>query len=210
MFAASATAVALRPQPAPIQQSGYDLEALVPQSFGDWTEEQQNRTLVIDPNQQQTLDTIYSQTLSRTYINGRGDRVMLSIAYGGIQNRTLQVHRPETCYLAQGFQIGPLHKGSISLRSSDIPVMRLMTHIGDRYEPVTYWVRMGKRIVLGNFMQSLARVTYGLSGSIPDGLLFRVSSLSREENSSYELQGEFVAQLLQVLTADQREFLIGG
>ncbi len=49
----------------------------------------------LSPERMALLNKIYNQTLSRTYINNKGDRIMLSIAYGGDQSDSMQVHRPE-------------------------------------------------------------------------------------------------------------------
>lgn len=61
--------------------------------------------LEITPELANNLDKLYSQTLTRTYINNDGYRIMLSVAYGENQlsSDVTQVHRPEFCYVAQGF-----------------------------------------------------------------------------------------------------------
>ena len=57
----------------------------------------------MDPGQKALLDRLYEQQLSRTYENAQGYRIMLSIAYGGNQRDELELHKPEVCYVAQGF-----------------------------------------------------------------------------------------------------------
>ena len=101
MFAASAAAVALRPTHK-LADAGpkVDLEAMIPKQFGDWRVDDSIAPVLPAPDVQAKLDKIYNQTLARTYVNGRGQRVMLSIAYGGDQSDSMQVHLPEVCYAA--------------------------------------------------------------------------------------------------------------
>lgn len=82
-----------------------DLETLIPSSFNAWRIDTSIIPLQVDPKTQAELDKIYNQVLSRTYVNAHGERVMLSVAYGGDQSDHLSLHKPEVCYLAQGFEI---------------------------------------------------------------------------------------------------------
>ena len=84
---------------------GIQLEPTVPQSFGDWTELPDQPAQVVNPQTKELLDTLYSQILTRTYVNKDGYRIMLSMAYGDDQRGGLQAHRPEVCYPAQGFKV---------------------------------------------------------------------------------------------------------
>src|SRR5450830_590456 len=90
-----------------------DLAAMVPTTFGDWREEINVLAQVINPQQKSVIDKIYSQTLSRTYVNPQGYRIMLSIAYGKNQSDALQLHKPEVCYPAQGFTLLATQRGQI-------------------------------------------------------------------------------------------------
>lgn len=188
-----------------------DLAKVVPKRFGAWREDESVVPLMPDPTTAAQLATLYSQTLARTFVNEGGQRVMLSVAYGGDQSRELQVHRPEVCYAAQGFQVQDRQKADLKLPSGrSIPVMHIAAKKGSREEPITYWVRIGKRIVRGNVEQGLARMSYGLSGSVPDGLLFRVSSIGADSDVEYELQRQFVADLIAALDPAYRGYFVGS
>jgi hypothetical protein len=73
----------------------FNLETAVPKRFGDWTLDESIVPLPPSPDQQSVLNQIYDQILSRTYINRRGERVMLSITYGSRQTQQLRAHRQE-------------------------------------------------------------------------------------------------------------------
>jgi EpsI family protein len=211
MFAAAGLALALKPT-VKMADSGpkIDLEALIPKSFGDWKIDETIAPLIANPEQSAQLKKFYSQTLSRTYVNGKGERVMLSIAYGGEQSRAMQVHRPEVCYVAQGFQVGSMQKSTINLNGTSLPVMKLVATQGPRTEPIIYWVNIGGDAVRGNLEQGFARLRYGLTGKVPDGLLFRVSAISNDPQRSYAGQEAFVRDLLGSLTPEQRLKLTGA
>ena len=117
MLAAAGLALALTPRLKLADQGPtISLEAMIPKQFGEWKLEGTIASLIVSPDVQALLDKIYNQTLSRTYINPKGERIMLSIAYGGDQSDTMAVHKPEVCYPAQGFQI--LKNPTISTFSS--------------------------------------------------------------------------------------------
>jgi hypothetical protein len=50
---------------------------------------------------------------------------------------------------------------------------------------------------------------YGLTGSIPDGLLFRISSIQADESAAYRNQDDFSRALLGALTPEGKERIIG-
>jgi EpsI family protein len=191
------------------QQNKINLEKMIPLQFGEWKLDTAGSAGVVNPEVAASLSEIYSQTLSRTYVNASGDRIMLSVAYGDNQSRQLQVHRPEVCYSAQGFTVGQLEKQHIDTAVARLPVMQLVAQQGARVEPITYWVLIGKTMVRGNVEQGIARLRYGLSGYIADGLLFRVSTISPDKQRAYALEQTFVARLLTELPPQQRVRLIG-
>jgi len=61
------------------------LESALPARFGDWEEEKAMSAMVVNPELDAALRQIYTQTLSRTYVNSSGYRIMLSLAYGSDQ-----------------------------------------------------------------------------------------------------------------------------
>lgn len=211
MLAAAGLAYVLTPKAKVADQvSKIDLESIIPKQFGDWRVDESIIPLQVSPDVQAQLDKLYSETLARTYVNQRGERVMLSIAYGGTQNKQSQVHLPEVCYPAQGFQIKDRSKSTMDIGRVAIPVMRLVAYNGQRTEPITYWIRLGNRIVRGSLEQKLATVQEGLQGNVADGLLFRVSSISSDAQQAYSLQDRFVVEMLSTLSKDHYRFLLGS
>jgi len=177
----------------------------IPKQFGDWHID--NSIVPVDPSPdvQAKLDEIYSQTLSRTYANSQGQRIMLSIAYGADQSGDgNQVHRPEFCYTAQGFQLLSSNIGSLLTQYGSLPVRRLLAVQGRRNEPITYWITIGDKATLPGLKRKLSQLAYGLTGTVPDGMLVRVSSINSNTKSAYELQAKFVRDMLASMDPQDR------
>ena len=187
------------------------LETLVPMKIGDWRIDLRAEAIVVEnPQSRATLERIYSQTLNRTYVNTRGDRIMLSLAYGPDQSDSMQVHRPEICYPAQGFVIESEKEGLLRAAGAEIPVKYLVATKGPRREPIIYWIKVGDRVVNTGFGQKLAQLHYGIGGRIPDGMLVRVSSIERSDTDAFETQKLFIHDLLSAIALDNRSKLAGA
>lgn len=212
MFAAAGIALALKPT-TKVADSGskIDLETLIPKTFGDWKMDATITPLIANPEQEALINKIYSQTLTRTYVNAAGERIMLSIAYGGDQSDNMALHKPEVCYPAQGFQI--LKNPTISSFATEegsISVKRLVATQGQRIEPITYWTTVGDKVAVNAVKWKLQQVKYGLTGKIPDGLLFRISSIQADETKAYQTQDAFTRDLLKTMSPSGRERIIGN
>ncbi|MBL8500390.1 MAG: EpsI family protein [Nitrosomonas sp.] len=192
------------------QQERIDLEIMIPTEFGDWRVDKSIIPLQVDAETQAMLDKIYNQTLSRTYVNSIGERIMLSVAYGGDQSDNLAVHKPEVCYYAQGFEIMKTYADELLTQYGRLPIKRLLAVKGYRNEPITYWVTVGNKAVLPGIDEKLQQLKYGLTGNVPDGMLVRVSSIDSDKNKAYQLQTIFIQNLLSSVNASERIRLIGS
>jgi EpsI family protein len=206
MVSSAALAVALKPHQRLVEElPPLSLEEAVPESFGDWRIDDSIVPVDPSPDVQASLNAIYSQLLARTYVNAQGERVMLSIAYGSDQSGDgSQVHRPEFCYTAQGFQVMANNVGSLLTQYGTLPVRRLLAVQGQRNEPITYWVTVGDKATLPGVERKLSQLAYGLTGKIPDGMLVRVSSISAQNESAYRLQEKFIKDMLQSMDTKDR------
>lgn len=210
MFTASVGAIVAKPSKRLAdQRPALSLDSVIPKQFGDWREEPLRQVQVVNPQTQELLDRLYSEILSRVYVNSGGYRIMLSLAYGSDQHGSLQAHKPEVCYPAQGFALKKNEAGVLATAFGTIPVRRLFTTMGAREEPLTYWFTVGDKAVQGTTQKRLVELRYGLTGRIPDGMLFRVSSIDRDESRAYQLQDQFINQLLQAVSPAERKRLSG-
>ncbi|WP_374582188.1 exosortase-associated protein EpsI, B-type [Pseudoduganella sp.] len=210
MLSSAALTKALTPTARMADAQGrFQLEQMVPRSFGEWEVDTRVMPLQVDPATQAKLDKIYNQTLGRTYVNRSGERIMLSIAYGGDQGDNMGVHKPEVCYTAQGFTVRDGAAGRLDTGFGTLPVKRLFAEAGARQEPITYWITVGRKATMPGLQQRLQELRYGLSGTVPDGMLVRVSNISADAATAYALQQEFVRAMLQAMDAPARTRLVG-
>lgn len=187
----------------------FDLTTAIPTQFGGWSVDNAMIPVAPNPESQTALDRIYDQTLARTYVDANGRHVMLSIAYGGDQSRALQLHLPEVCYVAQGFQIVQKGEGTVDTGFGMLPVRRLVARADMRNEPITYWITVGDQATRAGFAQKWQMLAYGLSGQIPDGMLVRISSIDRDAAAAYRTQDSFSTAMLAALTPPSRLRLLG-
>lgn len=181
----------------------------IPGEFGAWKQQAVSGG-VVNPQQQAYIDSLYSELIARTYVNDKGHRIMLSIAYGKNQSDSFQVHRPEICYPSQGFQLKSNVAGKLVTDFGDIPVRRIETTYGSqRPEPVTYWTTLGDEAVRSGTDKKLKEIRYAMRGYIADGLLFRVSTIDPDSPNAFAVQEQFIRDLLKSLNPDFRKRLAG-
>lgn len=211
MLAAMVSAIALEPhQRMADQLPALRLKNTIPEQFGGWRIDATIIPVSQSADVQAKLDELYSETLARTYANAQGQRIMLSIAYGADQSGDgNQVHRPEFCYAAQGFQLRGNQVASLITQFGTLPVRRLLAVQGARNEPITYWVTVGDKATLPGIQRKLNQLIYGLSGTIPDGMLVRVSSIDADPGHAYQLQEAFIRDLLQAMPVQERARVAG-
>ncbi len=185
------------------------LETMIPSQFGDWKIDESILPVQVDAETRAKLDRIYNQTLARTYMNSRSERIMLSIAYGGDQSDNLAVHKPEVCYYVQGFEITESFSDELSTQYGKLPIKRLLAIKGNRSEPITYWITVGDKAVSSGIEQKIQQVRFGLTGNIPDGMLVRISNIDNDYLKGYNLQELFIKDLLIAISSKSRTDLIG-
>jgi len=186
------------------------LPDIFPERFGDWIIDPHVPVVVPPPDQQALLSKIYNQTLARTYVNRSGQRVMLSVAYGGDQSDGLTVHIPDICYPGQGFKVTDTRDARLAVGPGFvIPVRHLLTTLGQRVEPVTYWVLMGDEATISNTQRRMVSLRYGLQRLIPEGMLVRVSSINPDMEAALAVHARFINDLVASVPAADRERVVG-
>jgi EpsI family protein len=205
---AALTAVARHRVSQGIKADPPRLAGNIPEHFGPW------RVLptapsIVNPQAQQALDAIYSELVARTYIDTSRYAVMLSVAYGHDQRGGLQAHRPEVCYPAQGFTLHEQFDQDRTTPHGPLRVRRLRTSLGARLEPVTYWFAMASALDASALDRRLALLRAQLSGNIPDGILFRVSSIDSDARAAWRRQDAFIDAALDAMPSATRARVMG-
>lgn len=185
------------------------LDGKIPRQFGQW-KQMELSTGIVNPQQEQLLNELYADQVTRSYVSPEGYRIMLSIAYGKNQNDSFQVHLPEICYPAQGFQVKDTQRLELDTPFGNVPIRRLeTTYQSQRIEPVTYWTTIGDHATRSSVDKKLKEMEYAMKGLIADGLLFRVSSVDTNIPRAYDIQRQFINELLAAIPAKDRLRLAG-
>jgi len=178
-----------------------DFEKIIPAKFGEWTQ-------IADPFTQVGLTTggndlasqLYDTIVMRTYANKNGDRVMLAIAYAREQKQDIKIHRPEVCYVAQGFQLLSKTNNNMNVSiATPINAQRLLVSNQNRYETVSYWIRIGDDYPESGMSARLKILRDGLKGKVLDGVLVRVSTAISDPSAAadaYKRQEAFLVELV--------------
>ena len=217
ILSAAILAEAIRPRELLAStQVAPDLDTIIPKDFGGWRLVP-NVGLVTPSEPGAYLERdllsarIYSQEIARGYTDSAGNVIMFLVAYGPVQNFRLKSHLPEVCYGASGFRVSPKRVTQLNYQDNAAPltVSRLTAEKERRFEPITYWMKVGGDVATGVFDRQIARMKYGVRGIIPDGALIRVSTVGLSEAASYKLQDQFICDLLAALRPQDRKFFTG-
>ncbi|MFJ5444673.1 exosortase C-terminal domain/associated protein EpsI [Methylobacillus methanolivorans] len=199
-----------------VEAKNVNLNAIVPKEFGVWKELETavpQIDLAARRDGEPSIDSPYDQTVMRTYVNDKGDVIMLALAYGKSQRQEVKIHRPELCYVAQGFSVNYLASTKVNLESLDqaIDATYLNTISNNRKELVLYWIRIGNLISTSAWKTRFYILKKGLDGEIVDGILVRTSQIYdriEDTNSSLEIQKKFLSEMLKATPAQYHHFLI--
>ena len=209
LLGASAGAWAWTPRTKMSLLAGEELEGLIPNAFGSWRALPAS-ALVVPEEEGSLAAQLYSQRVGRIYANPDNEAAMLLIAYGDTQSDALQLHRPEVCYPAFGFQIHGEANVSIPIGTdSAIPGRSLIATSDQRTEQILYWTRIGEHLPVTGAEQRWARLRTEMTGTVPDGVLVRISSLGTDRQRGLELNRRLAAELMLTVSPAARRVLIG-
>ena len=188
-----------------------NLEQMVPLQFANWRALPEHDDVITSPEQEAFIKSIYSQVLSRVYVDDAGHRIMLSIAYTRDQsdNSGTQSHKPEICYPAQGFQIVSNQQQDLRVREGQWQIRHLVAARADRTEPITYWNMIGIQPAVTGTAIKKAQLYLGMQGVIADGLIVRISNISEDVADSFVIHSEFIEQLLHGMDAYGKKRIAG-
>jgi EpsI family protein len=193
------------------------LEDTVPRQFGDWRElptpyAQVSLSTGLDPNMEQP----YDQVVMRTYVNSKGEQVMLALAWGKRQRQEVKIHRPDLCYIAQGYEIASLAPNTFNsiVSSGQLVSGKHMVAMSRRGgEAVSYWMRIGSLFSESAVETRIQIAKAGLNGRIPDGILVRSSvRIGKADDAAraWPLLDKFLLDLVTSVPDETRTLLLGS
>ncbi len=194
-----------------------NLEDTVPRQFGDWRELPNPFAQVsLATGQEADLNQPYDQTVMRTYINSEGEVVMLALAWGRHQRQEVKVHRPDLCYVAQGYKVASLTTvdfGKVSGSKAMVKGKHMVVNSGREGEAVAYWIRIGTLYSENAFETRIHIFKEGLAGRIPDGILVRASQkihVNADAEKSFPILEKFLADLVSATPDNARSLMVRG
>lgn len=202
-LAAAATAALDRPAPA-TPSFAPDLDAMLPDAFGGWTRVDLAAAVLpmeveIGPGE---------AVAYRAYRDNAGRIVTLVAAYGPPLGDSVRLHRPETCYQAQGFAILDRSVSRLRLGDDLAAIVHLDTRDPVRKEAVSYWLRDGDAYITSAPGHQLLFFRRGLAGP-SDGMLVRVSSAG-EGAAAFALHDRFMQALASALSPQARPLFVAA
>ncbi len=209
MLLAAAGAAALTPRHHVELLHGRKLDAIVPPKIGAWTMTP-SQAFILPKTPGSLADRLYSDTVSRLYVAPDALPVMMVLAYGNLQSDLLQLHRPEVCYAAVGFQISNSTKLDLPVAPHiAIPARELTASTDNRIEPITYWTRIGDFLPTTRREQRTMRLREQLAGIVPDGILVRLSTVAEPTPATFAALAAFGRAFILAVKPVDRSILVG-
>jgi EpsI family protein len=185
----------------------HKLEQIAPNQIGPWTFHSKSGLVV--PPSDELSDWLYSQLLTRVYVGPEQLPIMLLIAQSDSQSGVLQVHRPEVCYPAGGYQLSPPSRVEIPTSGGAVSSVAFSASADTRVEQLLYWTRIGRDLPRSWREQRWAVAQANLRGEIPDAVLVRVSTLAPDLETALPALRSFSKALVEAFPAPLRPFLTG-
>jgi EpsI family protein len=209
-LAAAGLAYELKPRKHKLLLQKSKMAAVVPIKVGAWSAEAAPNLITPDTTGKLAA-MLYSELVERVYTNAdTGREVMMLIAYGDTQSDLLQLHRPESCYPAVGYNLALSAPTQVALGDgAALPSRKVIARKGDRQENIIYWTRLGEYLPASARDQKVDRLRAAMSGVIPDGALFRFSEVGDDAQRSFDGIDVFIRDLVMAVAPGQRQALLG-
>lgn len=204
---ASAAGFAAQPRIVNPRISNDEFESWIPRAIGPWSLE--GTSGVVLPPPDQLSDRLYDNLITRVYTGPGSDAVMMLIAYNFKQDGVLQLHRPEFCYAAGGYQLDSALPVSLVLAPGrEIPATAFTAVSPTRTEQVLYFTRLGDSFPRDWVGQRASVLWANLRGEIPDGAMMRVSMFEADQRRALDMLRGFLASFFKQTPAALHHMLI--
>lgn len=197
LLGAAGAAFALTPRERLTLLGKKSLEDGIPKHILDWSVSPSNAVILPEAQEGTLAARLYDQTVSRLYLSPTNIPVMMVIAYGSTQSDQLQLHRPEVCYQAVGFEVSESKAVRVPLNNEQsLPARQLVARNNDRTEPILYWTRIGDFLPASGTEQRLMKLRTEFQGYVADGVLVRLSTVAEPVPEVFETLKRFASALV--------------
>lgn len=185
-----------------------ELSAAIPQRVGDYRFATSSGLVL--PPRDELSDRLYDEVLTRVYVAPGKLPIMALLAYGSVQNLSLELHRPDECYPQQGFTITQPETLLLTVAGHKIPASVLTATRANGYvEQVVFWSRIGTQFPTDRASQSWLVARENFAGRMPDGLLVRLSVPTSERAPAVVAAEAFLHDLDRALPPLGRRIVFG-
>jgi len=205
LAAGAGTAFARKPRESIDFLGDRKIENLLPKKIGSW--EFLTTSGLVVPTEDTLSAALYSQLLTRVYVNGVDPPIMLLVAQSAGQSGILQIHRPEFCYPAGGFELSPIVPVALPVGKRRIDVNKLTATLPGRTEQIVYWTRVGRQMPLSWAEQRLAVASDNLRGYVPDAVLTRISTIDNNREAAFSRLADFAEAMVARMGANRNVLL---
>jgi len=207
---AAAAAEGLRPRRRLSFLGATTFDSITPWRIGEWSGRPASDIAAVSPPGSLAAK-LYGEIVQRSYLHGGADAdIMMLLAHGDSQTNDLQLHRPEVCYPAFGFDLS--HDGPVVVPIGNrvsLPARRLVADQPGRRENIVYWTRLGDYLPDSASKQRLDRLKTSMEGIVADGLLARFSIVGPDPSRSFYVLSEFIRTLLLTVNPTHRPAFVG-
>ena len=170
---------------------------LIPRQVGNWQSRKSDELVV--PQEDEFAAKLYENLETFVYEGANSPTIMLLLAYNSMQQNDVQAHRPEVCYPAGGYPIIFSEELAVKYKSKIISGRYLIAkRSSSLFEHIIYWIRIGDSFPTSWTQQRLDMALINASGIIPDGSLFRASTINQHSEKSTELVQKFIAHFTEI------------
>lgn len=182
------------------------LEKVIPNTIGRWNFVSSSGLVV--PPEDQMIRALYSQLVTRVYSDGSGPPIMLLVAQSATQTGILQIHRPEICYTAGGYQLSAVEPHVVNLPWGPLPTLSMSASSDSRTEQLVYWTRIGDHLPASWREQRMVVAMDNLRRIIPDAIMVRVSTFGHDKESALASIDEFIVSMMNSVSPQVRRVFI--
>lgn len=169
------------------------LENVIPEKIERWNYVSSSGLVV--PPEDQMIRALYSQLLTRVYSDNKGPPIMLLVAQSATQTGILQIHRPEICYTAGGYQLSAIEPHVVQLPDERLETLSMSATSNSRTEQLVYWTRIGDDLPTSWREQRMVVAMDNLRRIIPDAIMVRVSTFGNDKARSLAIVDEFIGAM---------------
>ncbi len=182
--------------------------AMIPAKVGSWMSRKSAE--IILPALDDTSDKLYQNLETRIYEGEGLPPIMFLCAYSSVQQNDVQVHRPEICYPAGGFPIVKNIARTIKVNDKQVNARFLIADRGGAKEMILYWIRVGESFPVDWRSQRIEMAKANLTGAIPDGVIFRVSTILDHETDAIDWLVKFSTAMKNVSSKGFQSIIFGA